>query len=357
MIDSKEINKFAFPLVLTNIGQVIIGQIALHFAVNNSSIALSGISVIQNLLFAFGGLLGAFSLSFNIKSSKAYSNRQTNRFDDLLKSNLTLDLIIGVAFAVFVIIFGNVILKQLYGFKGHLLSLSTIYLVFMSPYIGLTLLNFSLTNLLRVQKKTKPIMWVGLISSLIDVVLNYVLVPQIGIKGAAISTIVSLAFISLDALMSRLGVELLAIYAVISQLLSIVSVPSFVYSTTVSIYLPEAEKIGEVNVFLKNIFKNSYGVSLLLACPIVLSSNVLAHFLSDEITSNIIPLTLYTFIIMGISPIYESSKMLLQVTENEKFVLQVSIWINLICVAIMILFQFLKKSFISHSSIPHLTTV
>ena len=29
MIDSKEINKFAFPLVLTNIGQVIIGQIAL----------------------------------------------------------------------------------------------------------------------------------------------------------------------------------------------------------------------------------------------------------------------------------------------------------------------------------------
>ena len=283
MIDSKEINKFAFPLVLTNIGQVIIGQIALHFAVNNSSIALSGISIIQNLLFAFGGLLGAFSLSFNIKSSKAYSNRQTNRFDDLLKS--------------------NVILKQLYGFKGQLLSLSTIYLVFMSPYIGLTLLNFSLTNLLRVQKKTKPIMWVGLISSLIDVVLNYVLVPQIGIKGAAISTIVSLAFISLsylfmvypmilkalsitsttkfelitfgiplvgqeilesvlfimvfDALMSRLGVELLAIYAVISQLLSIVSVPSFVYSTTVSIYLPEAEKIGEVNVFLKNIFKNS----------------------------------------------------------------------------------------------------
>ena len=78
MIDSKEINKFAFPLVLTNIGQVIIGQIALHFAVNNSSIALSGISIIQNLLFAFGGLLGAFSLSFNIKSSKAYSNRQTN---------------------------------------------------------------------------------------------------------------------------------------------------------------------------------------------------------------------------------------------------------------------------------------
>ena len=103
MIDSKEMNRFAGPLVLTNIGQIIIGQLALHFAVNNSSIILSGISIIQNMLFAFGGLLGAFSLSFNIKSSKAYSNRQYSRFNDLLRSNLIINLIIGTAFAFFVI--------------------------------------------------------------------------------------------------------------------------------------------------------------------------------------------------------------------------------------------------------------
>ena len=68
---------------------------------------------------------------------------------------------------------------------------------------------------IRVQKKTKPIMWVGLISSLIDVVLNYVLVPQIGIKGAAISTIVSLAFISLS--------YLFMVYPMILKALSITS--------------------------------------------------------------------------------------------------------------------------------------
>ncbi|EFV96827.1 hypothetical protein HMPREF9171_1675 [Streptococcus agalactiae ATCC 13813] len=43
----------------------------------------------------------------------------------------------------------------------------------------------------------------------------------------------------------------------------------------------------------------------------MLLSNILSHFLSDEITTNIIPLTLHTFFTMGISPIYESSKMLL----------------------------------------------
>ncbi len=41
-----------------------------------------------------------------------------------------------------------------------------------------------------------------------------------------------LFIIVFDAFMARLGLEILTIYAVISQLLSIIRVPSFVYSTT-----------------------------------------------------------------------------------------------------------------------------
>src|SRR3712207_4791892 len=126
-----------------------------------------------------------------------------------------------------------------------------------------------------------------------------------------------LFIIVFDAFMARLGLELLAIYAVISQLLSIIRVPSFVYSTTVSVYLPEAEKMGHVKEFLQTIFKNSYVVSMLLACPVVLLSNILSRFLSDEITTNIVPITLYTFLAMGMSPIYESSKMLLQSRSED----------------------------------------
>lgn len=199
-------------------------------------------------------------------------------------------------------------LSRLYGFRGNLLALATNYLVIMSPYIMLTLLNFSLTNLLKVQKETRPIMWIGLASSLLDVLLNYILVPLLGIRGAAISTIVSLCFVTcsylfmvypmiwkalfvksttklelikfgiplagqevlesvlfiivFDAFMARLGLELLAIYAVISQLLSIIRVPSFVYSTTVSVYLPEAEKLGHVKDFCKLYLK----IHMLLVC-------------------------------------------------------------------------------------------
>lgn len=68
----------------------------------------------------------------------------------------------------------------------------------MSPYILLTLLTFLLTNVLKVGKKTKPIFWIGLVSSLIDVVMNYYLVLIFGVKGAAISAITSLFLVVLD---------------------------------------------------------------------------------------------------------------------------------------------------------------
>lgn len=67
---SKEVNRYVFPLIVTNIAQLLINQLSLHFAVNDSSVALSGISVIQNFLFDFGGILGAFSLSLISKGRK-----------------------------------------------------------------------------------------------------------------------------------------------------------------------------------------------------------------------------------------------------------------------------------------------
>lgn len=95
---SKEVNRYVFPLIATNIAQLLINQVSLHFAVNNLSVALSGISVIQNFLFAFGGILGAFSLSFNIKGARAFADNDKKTFKDLLKSSFLLDVMIGVLF-------------------------------------------------------------------------------------------------------------------------------------------------------------------------------------------------------------------------------------------------------------------
>ncbi|SDP02967.1 Na+-driven multidrug efflux pump [Streptococcus equinus] len=387
MAYSKEVNRYVFPLIATNIAQLLINQLSLHFAVNDSSVALSGISVIQNFLFAFGGILGAFSLSFNIKGARAFAENDKSRFKDLLKSSLLLDMLIGLLFMVLCLVFGKVFLQLFYGFTGDLLDLSAVYLVIMSPYILLTLLTFLLTNVLKVEKKTKPIFWIGLVSSLLDVVMNYYLVPIFGVKGAAISAITSLllvvlAYFSLvsgvifealksqstckkelilfgipltiqeilesvlfimvfDALMGRQGLKILSIYAVISQLFSIVRLPAFMYAGAVSVFLPQASQKQGTKLLMRVIYCNSYLVSIIFAVLVTLCANIFASFLSSQINTNIIPMTAFTMLVMIATPLYESSKMLLQSSNTEKWVVSMTTVVNIVSIAVLLISQIL----------------
>lgn len=384
---SKEVNRYVFPLIATNIAQLLINQLSLHFAVNDSSVALSGISVIQNFLFAFGGILGAFSLSFNIKGAQAFAENDKKRFKDLFKSSFLLDVVIGASFLVICVVFGKSFLRLFYGFSGELLDLSTLYLVIMSPYILLTLLTFLLTNVLKVEKKTKPIFWIGLASSLLDVVMNYYLVPIFGVKGAAISAITSLFLVVLayfylvhdvifealksqstckkelilfgipltiqeifesvlfimafDALMGRQGLEILSIYAVISQLFSIVRLPAYMYAGAVSVFLPQASQKHENKSFMRVIYRNSYLMSFGFAVIVTLCANIFAEFLSSQINTNIIALTAFTMLVMAATPLYESSKMLLQSSHAEKWVVSLTALVNIMSIAILLVIQVL----------------
>lgn len=380
---SKEVNRYVFPLIATNIAQLLINQLSLHFAVNNSSVALSGISVIQNFLFAFGGILGAFSLSFNIKGAQAFAENDKKRFKDLFKSSFLLDVVIGASFLVICVVFGKSFLRLFYGFSGELLDLSTLYLVIMSPYILLTLLTFLLTNVLKVEKKTKPIFWIGLVSSLLDVVMNYYLVPIFGVKGAAISAITSLFLVvflvhdvifealkpqstckkelilfgipltiqeifesvlfimAFDALMGRQGLEILSIYAVISQLFSIVRLPAYMYAGAVSVFLPQASQKHENRSFMRVIYRNSYLMSFGFAVIVTLCANIFAEFLSSQINTNIIALTAFTMLVMAATPLYESSKMLLQSSHAEKWVVSLTALVNIMSIAILLVIQVL----------------
>ena len=257
----------------------------------------------------------------------------------------------------------------------------------MSPYILLTLLTFLLTNVLKVEKKTKPIFWIGLVSSLLDVVMNYYLVPIFGVRGAAISAITSLFLVVLayfylvhdvifealksqstckkelilfgipltiqeifesvlfimafDALMGRQGLEILSIYAVISQLFSIVRLPAYMYAGAVSVFLPQASQKHGSKSFMRVIYRNSYLMSFGFAVIVTLCANIFAEFLSSQINTNIIALTAFTMLVMAATPLYESSKMLLQSSHAEKWVVSLTALVNIMSIAILLVIQVL----------------
>ncbi|WP_054639253.1 hypothetical protein [Lactococcus fujiensis] len=71
----KEIQKFTLPLIANNLVQILINQLILIFAINQSVENLAGISTIQSLLYSFGGILGVVALAFNIEGGQALGKK------------------------------------------------------------------------------------------------------------------------------------------------------------------------------------------------------------------------------------------------------------------------------------------
>lgn len=386
----KEINLYVLPLIATNLLQVIIGQFSLAIATNNSKEILSAISVIQNFLFAFGGILGAFSLAFNILGSRAAAEGQEKKFKNLIKSSFYLDCLIGGVFFVVSILFGSIILHVVYGFHGNLLSTASLYLAIMSPYIFLTLLMFLFSNLLKIERKTSHIFFINTASGLVELGLCYILVPHFGIIGAGIAAILSLIFIVaiyfwdikllmlsamkehvnsrkvllklglplavqeifesvifiviFDAFMSRLGLRVLSIYAIVLQLFSIVRLPAYMYGGATAVFIPEARKNNRVKSFILILSGSSMLLYLILGGLASKFSGVFASlFLHSGGGLSLHPYLEITILLMVFSPLYEISKTFLQSSDCEKFVVTCTVVINILCVLILIGFQFAKK--------------
>jgi Na+-driven multidrug efflux pump len=389
----KEINFYVLPLIATNLLQIVIGQFSLAIATNNSKEVLSAISVIQNFLFAFGGILGAFSLAFNILGSRAAAEKSEKKLQDLIKSSLLLDFIIGGAFLLVALIFGSGILELIYGFKRELLSIASLYLAVMSPYILLTLLMFLFSNLLKIEHKTSHIFVINTLSGIIELLLCYFLVPKIGIIGAGISTILSLLFIItvyfidvkklvisavkerstskktllklgfpltiqeifesvifilvFDALMSRQGLQTLSIYAIVTQLFSIIRLPAYMYGGAVSVFLPEVRKEKREKPFIYMISSCSLIFYLLLGGLALLFSSLFVqlflHSPNSQTQLSLHPYLEITIFTMIFTSIYEISKTYLQSSDNENFVVSRTIIVNIISVLVLVFLQITQK--------------
>lgn len=105
----QQINHYVFPLIASQLLQMAIGIAALHFATAGSTHSLSAITIIQNFLYAFGGILGAFSLSFNILAARSfYQDKQ--QFQQYVHSALRLCLLFGGGFLAICLLFGKLFL-------------------------------------------------------------------------------------------------------------------------------------------------------------------------------------------------------------------------------------------------------
>lgn len=191
----KKIIRLGTPIVIGQLGNVILGFIDTIMVGQYSADTLSASGFVNNLFNL--GIISLLGFSYGATPIiGAYFGRKENdnvgaSFKDSLWANSLAGLII---FCIYTIIYFNL----------HNLGQPEELLPLMRPYFLILLLSLPFTTLFNALKQftdtvaaTKTAMWVIMIGNIINIILNYLLIygisifPELGLTGAGVATLVA----------------------------------------------------------------------------------------------------------------------------------------------------------------------
>lgn len=214
----------------------IIDRIFIGQGVGAEAIAGLGVTFpVMNLSAALGVLIGAGA---SARTSIMLGGKDFRSAERVLGNSLVMTLIIGI---VYVTLFGVFIDEILYAFGASDLTIpyARDFMLFMLPGMFLTNLCFNLNNIMRASGYPMRAMFTMIISAVLNVILApiFIFVFELGIKGAAIATSLSLLvstifvilhFVRRDSTVRfQKGIYSLS-WRIIWQIISIGAAPSFV---------------------------------------------------------------------------------------------------------------------------------
>jgi len=114
-----------------------------------------------------------------------YSKKKTKEIRKLSVIITKWIFLLNLPLVLFILFFSKQLLGVAFGSEYVVGSFALSILVF--GYL-ISSLTHTYSSLLSMIKKTKSIMYVILVSTLVNIILNYILIPKIGIVGGAIAT-------------------------------------------------------------------------------------------------------------------------------------------------------------------------
>ena len=287
-IDTKlirEINSTAIPLILSTVTGTVMGMMDQAFVGHISVYAYGGVGLVASCINSLIGVLGAFSIVFNIRGSHRRGEGDQGSLNRLFGNFLLLSLMAGMALCLGFALFSRPVLELGFGLHGETLTEAENYLQIFSLTIPLNLLLFIYSSVFKIFRKTGIIFLVSLGANLLNILLDYVLIfghlglPEMGTRGAALGTATALAVnlgfyaflgkdyvrfsrkdlslekmkqifrfslpflgqetmedilfvVGLNGIVARLGITELAAYNLIAQFINLILMPMFGYTAT-----------------------------------------------------------------------------------------------------------------------------
>lgn len=171
--------------------QAFVGHISVY--------AYGGVELVASCINSLIGVLGAFSIVFNIRGSHRRGEGDQESLNRLFGNFLLLSLMAGMVLCLGFALFSRPVLELGFGLHGETLTEAENYLQIFSLTIPLNLLLFIYSSVFKIFRKTGIIFLVSLGANLLNILLDYVLIfghlglPEMGTRGAALGTATALA--------------------------------------------------------------------------------------------------------------------------------------------------------------------
>lgn len=386
------LNQLALPLIANALFGLSIELVDQAMIAHLSVAAYASVGAIGNFLYTIGGIIGAIAITLNIYGSKAIGEKKDSRYFCFLSSSLLLDVLLGVGTGIFCFLGKELLLRQVYGFSGASLRDGINYLTIMSGYFFLQLVIFTLTNCLKIKKNTKWILVVSTTTTLLHTCLNYLLIfgafgfHGLGVSGAAISSTITLCLdagtyafllrkdlksaqhfppaetmfifwkslplmgqellegsvfiIALNALLAHISPLILSGYLIISQILQIGLMPTFMYGSALLTLVSESSGAGNPSG-LKGFPQTAGILSMILFGLFGILFYLLRTPVAGLITNNaaLIRYSANIFLILWLAnlfrPLFEIYKSAMQAVGQSNDVLRLTCIINTAALILM----------------------
>lgn len=397
-----DINNMAFFLICNSITALMIGLVDQAMVGRISIFAYGAVGIVSLTLYSISGILGMIAVSFNILGSNSKGLKNDDELFNKFRITIVLNVFIGLIFYVLILIFKVPMLKIFFGLKGNILNEAVNYLNIYSISVGLNLILFVFSALFKILKQTKWIFYGAIVANISNLILDYIFIfgklgfPRMGVTGAAIASVTALCIniiificalknkgilklkinnckvyikqlikisiplmgqeflegtlfnISIIAIVSRIGVLEVAAYTLIFNLVNILLMPMYAYSSTSLNFVSELY----VNKFQNNIkkipikcLKMSFIFYIFISIVFIVFKTTLLGLMTNEIAVINFSAAYLVFAIFVQSFNFPHSiyKYSLQGISEERWVFKISLIINLISMAIIVCLVFIFK--------------
>ena len=390
-----ELNRFALPLLLQLLTSQIIGITDVIIIGQISVEAFNSVSLISSTLHMLAGVLGAITISLNIRLGESLGLGDKNRFAPEFHTSIYLSLFLGIIFFLMTILFGKFTLAKAYNLSGNSLTQAVKYLKPMSLYVLLQLILFAHATYYKIINKTKIILYTSIATSILDVLLDYIFAlgkfgfPALGVGFVGVSTIFTMllniviymyfvenevksyknklkayignAFLHLkdtiplffqeildgsvytiiiNMIIVRIGVIEYAAYTIINTIIELLFIFKYVYGSAVLSMISiskGAKNKKDINSYPKYGFLITVIFYSLCSLIVILDAERITNVFSENKSATtyanvyLVGFILVNFISL-LSYIYKSA---LQALGESKYVLYISVFVNVLAAGIM----------------------